>query len=250
MPKRVTEGPKHPNLKTTHPMPKRPPTDADVSGAEEGLDAETPDASIPTEDSNTSDEEEDTTDSGTEEDDSSIPVEDVSDNPVEDAFQPGEAGSFPVEVEVVEWQVTPLSSGPIDVHTYLPQEKDLFPCWFAPGFQLAGQNFDWVGQFAASHGYVVLIPTFGDSILAAIDHADLAMALRSMVDIATGVDSPLSVPVDSNLVALGGHSRGGSCDTCSDSGLPSRSGFRHGSGGHRWRARSRPSPQTPASPRN
>ena len=56
---------------------------------------------------------------------------------------------------------------------------------------------------------MVLIPTFGDSILAAIDHADLAMALRSLVDIATGVDSPLSVPVDSNLVALGGHSRGG-----------------------------------------
>ena len=47
---------------------------------------------------------------------------------------------------MVEWQVTPLSSGPIDVHTYLPQEKDLFLAGFAPGFQLAGQNFDWVGN--------------------------------------------------------------------------------------------------------
>ena len=102
--------------------------ETDVSGAEEGLDAETPDASIPTEDSNTSDEEEDTTDSGTEEDDSSIPVEDVSDNPVEDAASL--CRLFPVEVEVVEWQVTPLSSGPIDVHTYLPQGEGPFLAGF------------------------------------------------------------------------------------------------------------------------
>ena len=186
----------------------------DTSEPSDPLDTSLPAGDTATEGQDTAVEEEEETDAGVEEEadvdpesgeDTEPPAE-----PENGDFTPEESGSFVFNSDVVEWQVTPLSTGPIDINTYVPEGEGPFPLLvFAPGFQLAAQNFNWVGQMMASHGYVVLIPTFGDSIFAAIDHADLAMALRSMVDMAVAIDSPLGVAVDSDTIALAGHSRGG-----------------------------------------
>ena len=209
---------------------EEPDTDAAVGESEDGSQVESDTADIPLADT---EEVEDTTEVSTdtenedaeeevqdaeEEDGSNGEEEDtlVESDTSEESDTAGpeptgnadEAGMYAFETNTQSVSVTPL--GTIEVSSYTPQGDGPWPLLvFAPGFQLAAVNFNWVGEHLASHGIAVLIPTFGDSFLAPIDHVDLALGMRSLLDLAIDTDGPLGGNVDSFSMAVGGHSRGG-----------------------------------------
>ena len=104
--------------------------------------------------------------------------------------------------------VAPL--GALNVSFYYPETDGTYPLVvFAPGFQLTAPQFGWVGEHLASHGYAVLIPTFGDNAFAAFDHVDLAAAMSSLLDEGLSETGIFNGQVDPEQLAMGGHSRGG-----------------------------------------
>lgn len=141
------------------------------------------------------------------EEDTTSPEEDTT-SPEEEALAPGAAGIYAVNDYIKSVEVAPL--GTLEIHAYPHYAEPPWPLVvFAPGFTLTSENFDWLGEHLASHGFAVMIPTFGDSFISAFDHADLATAMSSMVDIALGDKSPFGGNIDPTRIAMAGHSRGG-----------------------------------------
>ncbi len=103
--------------------------------------------------------------------------------------------------------------GEIDVDIYLPQGAQEAPVLvFAPGFQINADSFAWVGEHLGSHGYAVLIPTFGDSAFSAFDHSDLADYIIKIIDWVVSENTLVGLfggHADLTRIAAGGHSRGG-----------------------------------------
>lgn len=79
---------------------------------------------------------------------------------------------------------------------------------FSHGFQLAGTDYLILGRRLASHGFVVLLPTW-DNALALRSHAELAQDATALLDWALGEGSPVADRLDPARVGLAGHSRGG-----------------------------------------
>ena len=82
-----------------------------------------------------------------------------------------------------------------------------------PGFMLGASDFSKTSERLATHGFIVLCPSFGDSFFSAIDHAVLAGHASAMLDwledqagLATG---PVSGRLDASAFGMSGHSRGG-----------------------------------------
>lgn len=84
---------------------------------------------------------------------------------------------------------------------------------FLPGFMLSGSQFLSSADALARHSFITLLPSFGDSILGAIDHVDLAGHTSAMLDWlqleSATPDSPIYGRVDVDSLATAGHSRGG-----------------------------------------
>jgi hypothetical protein len=146
--------------------------------------------------------------------------DDVSfpDTPV-DPYAPGPFRATRSDAELV---VVPPSGGGIfgdpgvtlEIDVWVPEGDDPAPLFlFAPGFQLDRTNYRELGSLAASHGIIVLVPSFGDGAFSPIDHADLADYLSLVLDwaLAQGAagGNVLSGRIDPDWLVVGGHSRGG-----------------------------------------
>lgn len=146
--------------------------------------------------------------------------DDVSfpDTPVD----PYAAGPFRATRSDAELVVEPPSGGGIfgdpgvtlEIDVWVPEGDEPAPLFiFAPGFQLDRTNYRELGSRAASHGIIVLVPSFGDGAFSPIDHADLADYLSLLLDwaLAQGAagGNALSGRIDPDWLVVGGHSRGG-----------------------------------------
>lgn len=84
---------------------------------------------------------------------------------------------------------------------------------FFHGFQLSGPPYASYAQRLASHGFIVLLPSIGDSLLSARTHVTLGNDAIAMLDWVLAQDttggSPISGIVDIDHIGVGGHSRGG-----------------------------------------
>lgn len=130
---------------------------------------------------------------------------------VEPWSDPGMVGPFTVN----EHAVTASGEGDsFGAELYVPEGPQLARAvLLLPGFMLDASDFSSTSERLASHGFIVLCPSFGDSFLSAIDHADLAAHASAMLDwlvtqneLASG---PMSGRLDPSGFGLSGHSRGG-----------------------------------------
>ena len=84
---------------------------------------------------------------------------------------------------------------------------------FNHGFQLAGSDYASYGRHFASHGYIAILPSFGDSLFSPLTHTELAtetVALLSWIEFeADNPGSRLFGLADATQIAGTGHSRGG-----------------------------------------
>ena len=126
-------------------------------------------------------------------------------------FEPGELGEHPVTVQTVS--VSGQGSS-FQAKLYVPEsDAPSRAVLFLPGFMLSASDFAITSERLATHGFIVLTPSFGDSFLNAIDHADLAAHSSAMLDWIVAENEQLSGPIWGSLDASGfgiaGHSRGG-----------------------------------------
>lgn len=158
-------------------------------------------------------------------------VEDVED---EDAAAPDAApDASPADTGELRWRsAAPTADGPYgaqrfeetiatpvqDVRTliFLPEDGSDAPypvVVFNHGFQLAAENFQGYARRLASHGFVVLLPNIGDSLFRARTHTelrDIQVAIDDWIVAAEGrPGSRIYRLVDTSLLGVGGHSRGG-----------------------------------------
>jgi hypothetical protein len=118
--------------------------------------------------------------------------------PPEAPVDPTVEGPWPLAQEALEVDG-------FEVALFVPTASVTVPAVvLAPGFQLDGDAFFGFARHLASHGVAVLVPTFGDGIFSAIDHADLSDAVIAMVDALAG-----DPRFDPERLGAGGHSRGG-----------------------------------------
>ena len=130
----------------------------------------------------------------------------------EDVVDPIAAGAWAVSQSSI--QVPGISGESFDALLFVPEGQEPVPAVvFLPGFMLGGEQFASTGQHIASHGFLVLVPSFGDSVLAPIDHADLASHVSAMLDwlqAESGLpDGALTGRLKVGPVGTAGHSRGG-----------------------------------------
>jgi pimeloyl-ACP methyl ester carboxylesterase len=124
---------------------------------------------------------------------------------------PGEVGPFAVNMH----GVTVSGEGDsFNGELYVPESPDaVHAILLLPGFMLGATDFSSTSERLASHGFIVLCPSFGDSFLSAIDHADLASHASAMLDWLEAqselASSPLSGRLDGSAFGMSGHSRGG-----------------------------------------
>ncbi len=124
---------------------------------------------------------------------------------------PGEPGGHAVTTQSVQVSGDGES---LDAELFIPESDELARAvLLLPGFMLSASDFSSTAERLASHGFVVLSPSFGDSFLAAIDHADLAAHSSAMLDwleeqnaLSSG---PLAGRLDLSGFGASGHSRGG-----------------------------------------
>lgn len=144
-------------------------------------------------------------------DDSGGGEEDAEEIIAEPLFEPGELGEHPVTVQTVSVSGEGAS---FQAKLYVPEsETPSRAVLFLPGFMLSASDFALTCERLASHGFIVLSPSFGDSFLNAIDHAELAAHSAAMLDWIVAEHETLSGPIGGSLDADGfgiaGHSRGG-----------------------------------------
>jgi hypothetical protein len=136
-----------------------------------------------------------------------------------DPVDPYGDGPYRVVAGEVELELKP-ATGPFgigrvafDLDVWLPEGEGPFPLVvFSPAFQLGRANYRELGRRAASHGLLVLVPSYGDGALSAIDHSDLAAYVSRFIDVALAESQPggrFPGAVDPSAVVTGGHSRGG-----------------------------------------
>lgn len=107
----------------------------------------------------------------------------------------------PREMEVLFFSPSDTSDAPFPVVV------------FNHGFQMAGSAYAGYGRRVASHGFVVLVPTVGDSLMDSASHralAELQVAVNDWIEGATDAPgSPIFGLADVTRLGVGGHSRGG-----------------------------------------
>ena len=104
----------------------------------------------------------------------------------------------------------------MDVRIYLPSDLAAGPfplVVLSHGFQLNGEGYNVLGDRLASHGFVVVSPSYGDSLFNALSHTALAQIVVATIDWAaaqnTTTGSPLFGHLDLDNIGVTGHSRGG-----------------------------------------
>ena len=104
----------------------------------------------------------------------------------------------------------------MDVRIYLPSDLAAGPfplVVLSHGFQLNGEGYNVLGDRLASHGFVVVSPSYGDSLFNALSHTALAQIVVATIDWAAAEnarsDSALFGHLDLDKIGVTGHSRGG-----------------------------------------
>lgn len=104
----------------------------------------------------------------------------------------------------------------MDVRLYLPSDLSAGPfplIILSHGFQLNGEGYNVLGDRLASHGFVVVSPSYGDSLFSALSHTALAEIVVATIDWASAQNatsgSPLFGHLDLDRIGVTGHSRGG-----------------------------------------
>ena len=126
-------------------------------------------------------------------------------------IDPAVFGSLAVTKHEVEVQSAAAGGRAFAVDLWLPEGSDALPLLvFSPAFQLGKESYVTLGEHVASHGVVVVVPSFGDGAFSPIDHRDLAEHVSAFLDWAlAGADGRLDGRIDADRIVLGGHSRGG-----------------------------------------
>ena len=104
----------------------------------------------------------------------------------------------------------------MDVRLYLPSDLSAGPfplVVLSHGFQLNGEGYNVLGDRLASHGFVVVSPSYGDNLFNALSHTALAQIVVATIDWAsaqnTTAGSALFGHLDLDRIGVTGHSRGG-----------------------------------------
>jgi len=145
----------------------------------------------------------------------SAPSPDAGDAGIDDVVTtwtpPGEVGEF----AVTEHTVTATGDGAsFEAELWVPVSSEpARAVLLLPGFMLSASDFSKTSERLASHGFIVLCPSFGDSFLAAIDHAVLAAHSSAMLHWLTDQGAlgagPIAGRLDDTTFGISGHSRGG-----------------------------------------
>lgn len=118
-------------------------------------------------------------------------------------------------VSTTNVRVPDSSGGQRDAVLFIPASEILTPLpavVFSHGFQLGGSSYTEYAQRMASHGIIVLLPTWGDSLVAARSHVDLANDVETMLSWLIQQNGPggaFEGRLDLLGLGAGGHSRGG-----------------------------------------
>ena len=136
-----------------------------------------------------------------------VPV--IPDGPVD----PYEDGVYRFSTRTLR---VPLGGGgDVEASLYVPTstEATSFPgVIFGHGFQLTGASYTDYAERMASHGLIVLVPTWGDGLFSARTHTQLAGDVEAMVSwmIAENAGGgELAGVLDVSRIGMSGHSRGG-----------------------------------------
>jgi chlorophyllase len=104
----------------------------------------------------------------------------------------------------------------MDVRLYLPSDLAAGPfplVVLSHGFQLNGEGYNVLGDRLASHGFVVVSPSYGDNLFNALSHTALAQIVVATIDWAAAENgrsgSALFGHLDLDKIGVTGHSRGG-----------------------------------------
>jgi len=114
-----------------------------------------------------------------------------------------------------EVEVPDSSGGERDAVLYIPSSDEVttFPfVVLSHGFQLRGSFYSGYAERLASHGIIVLLPTWGDSLIASRAHLDLANDVETMIGWAiqqNGAGGAFEGQMDITSIGVAGHSRGG-----------------------------------------
>ncbi len=201
-------------------------TDIDLSG---------PDAITPETDAEPADTADDDVDAGVEPEDTAVTldvdepvdavvVEDTTEPPTDTATEedtglptnpvdPFVDGIYTVTTSNV--RVPDSSGGEREAVLFVPASDVLTPLpavVFSHGFQLSGSSYTEYAQRMASHGIIVLLPTWGDSLFSARSHVDLANDVETMLSWLIQQNAPggaFEGRLDLLGLGAGGHSRGG-----------------------------------------
>ena len=84
---------------------------------------------------------------------------------------------------------------------------------FNHGFQMSADAYAGYGRRLASHGFVFVMPTVGDTLMGAATHVELGelqVAVNDWIYVSSpGTGTPIAGLADPGLLGVGGHSRGG-----------------------------------------
>ncbi|MEW5827104.1 MAG: hypothetical protein AB1778_09780 [Candidatus Bipolaricaulota bacterium] len=133
-----------------------------------------------------------------------------------DLGAPGPYGWASFEDEIVdaarERTVSVLVVYPVPAEDVEPPRPGFPLIAFHHGFLLRGSLYRSYGERLASHGFVVVLPTYAMSLSSA-NHTELALDARLVIDYGLGLDretgSPLFGRIDETAVGAAGHSFGG-----------------------------------------
>ncbi len=121
----------------------------------------------------------------------------------------------PSSVAQSEVRVPLSTGGDVAATLYVPQRLDdglrIPVVVLSHGFQLSAGPYASYGRRLASHGIAALIPTYGDSLIRARTHAQLAEDVRTIIGWVEAQDATASSPLAGHVGPIGvsGHSRGG-----------------------------------------
>jgi predicted dienelactone hydrolase len=133
----------------------------------------------------------------------------IPDGPVD----PYEDGIYRFSTRTV--RVPLAGGGEVDAALYVPVSADVpsFPAVvFGHGFQLTGASYTDYAERMASHGLIVLLPTWGDGLFSARTHTQLAADVEAMVNWLIAENESggeFAGVLDVDSIGMSGHSRGG-----------------------------------------
>lgn len=125
---------------------------------------------------------------------------------------PNDIGSYPITIRK---QSITLASRSVELIVYRPfPDKIKSPpiVVLLHAFAAEGVNYTAYGDYLASHGFLVIIPSIKSNVMQSLTHVQLAqiqVQLHNWIETSVKDKFSLIFEANSDLLAVGGHSRGG-----------------------------------------